>query len=174
MCSVSSTTLRQQHRVAHLASLPACGVATACDHGRCVRPTSATQLVKDEHPYLRCLLVPSKFPRFAPMSCAVHAVAARFGSSLCDLPGACCSHIGDRCESPLAFRHRSPVTKLVDTRSNDLECLHRCLVKDGGFHIPKRLLPTTELRGARDENAEQKPGFLRPSAFSLKAFWTFN
>lgn len=56
-------------------------VATARARRRCVRPTSATQIVKDEHPYNRYLPILREFPRVVSMSCAVHATATRFGSS---------------------------------------------------------------------------------------------
>lgn len=48
-------------------------VATAHARQRCVRPTFATRIVKDEHPCDRYLSTFREFPRVASMGCAVHA-----------------------------------------------------------------------------------------------------
>lgn len=76
-----SATPRQRHRVAHQASNVVSSVATRHDRRRCVRPTSATRIVKDEHPRFRCLPMLEQVASPTSVSCAVHAVAVRFGSS---------------------------------------------------------------------------------------------
>lgn len=111
-------------------------VATAHARRRCVRPTSATQIVKDEHPYNRCLPLLREFPRVVSMSCAVHADATRFGSSHSVAGGVLFPH-GRRCELPLTFRHSPRATELVGTLPRNLGRFHRRLVKVGGCPHPE-------------------------------------
>lgn len=120
------------------------GVATDRERRRCVRPTSATRIIKDGHPCIRYLPMPSELPRLASVSCAVHADATRFGSSQAIYRGRIVPTAEHRCESPLAFRRCSAATKLVGTPPRNQGCFCRRLVKNDSCLHPET--PSTDNR----------------------------
>lgn len=147
--SAESAMLRQQHRVAHRASVP-CAAFPPTRPGRCVRLTCANpncQRRAPVHPVPiargRCIV------RFTPSR---RASVCRFrdGVELCRLSVTLAARL---------WRFVAARFTPFGARANGLDRFPRCLVTGGGFHDPKHLRLTSVLF---DEPASRDRCFHRP------------